>query len=264
MKNKKKFENIIFIICCIVFVYSSYKLISYYITMNEVKKEFDEIENAVFIDSVTINSNKIDDIDDNELIKEDKKFNYAELEKINKDCIGWIDIENTNISYPVMYKKNDNNFYLRRNIEKKYSIAGIPFLDGNCDIGNNKFYIIYGHNMKDNSMFSELEKYKDIDFFDKNNQIILYIGNQKNIYQVFAAGVINSYVDYKLYDINRLKTDDEYNKYINEIKNKIYFNKNLLPIANEPILLLSTCDYTQKNGRMIVLAKLVFRYDDEY
>ena len=81
----------------------------------------------------------------------------------NADCIGWLSIDGTNISYPVMYTPSNPQKYLRRNFYGKYSQSGVPFLDGRCDLQNTNL-IIYGHNMRNGTMFSDLKKYVDKDF----------------------------------------------------------------------------------------------------
>lgn len=89
--------------------------------------------------------------------------NIPALIAANTDCIGWLSIDGTNISYPVMYTPHDPQKYLRRNFYGKYSQSGVPFLDGRCDLQSTNL-IIYGHNMKNGTMFSDLKKYLNTDF----------------------------------------------------------------------------------------------------
>ena len=88
----------------------------------------------------------------------------------NADCIGWLSIDGTNISYPDMHTPSDPQKYLRRNFYCKYSQSGVPFLDGRCgtDGGN---LIIYGHNMKNGTMFSDLKRYVDRDFLNAHRTV---------------------------------------------------------------------------------------------
>ena len=83
----------------------------------------------------------------------------------NADCIGWLSIDGTNISYPVMHTPSDPQKYLRRNFYGKYSQSGVPFLDRRCDLQSTNL-IIYGHNMKNGTMFSDLKRYVDRDFLN--------------------------------------------------------------------------------------------------
>lgn len=88
----------------------------------------------------------------------------------NSDCIGWLSIDGTNISYPVMHTPEEPQKYLRRNFYGKYSQSGVPFLDGRCstDGGN---LIIYGHNMKNGTMFADLKKYLNTDFLNTHRTV---------------------------------------------------------------------------------------------
>lgn len=88
----------------------------------------------------------------------------------NADCIGWLSIDGTNISYPVMHTPSDPQKYLRRNFYGKYSQSGVPFLDGRCDLQNSNL-IIYGHNMRNGTMFSDLKRYVDRDFLNAHRTV---------------------------------------------------------------------------------------------
>ena len=88
----------------------------------------------------------------------------------NSDCIGWLSIDGTNISYPVMYTPLDPQKYLRRNFYGKYSQSGVPFLDGRCDLQSTNL-IIYGHNMRNGTMFADLKKYVDKDFLNAHRTV---------------------------------------------------------------------------------------------
>ena len=88
----------------------------------------------------------------------------------NADCIGWLSIDGTNISYPVMYTPSDPQKYHRRSFYGKYSQSGVPFLDGRCDLQSTNL-IIYGHNMKNGTMFSDLKKYLDSEFLNAHRTV---------------------------------------------------------------------------------------------
>lgn len=88
----------------------------------------------------------------------------------NADCIGWLSIDGTTISYPVMHTPSDPQKYLRRNFYGKYSQSGVPFLDGRCDLQNSNL-IIYGHNMRNSTMFSDLKRYVDRDFLNAHRTV---------------------------------------------------------------------------------------------
>ena len=89
--------------------------------------------------------------------------NMKKLKEMNSDCIGWIYIEDTKVNYPVMYTPQEAEKYLRKNFYGKYSTGGVPFIDIRCPL-NSKNLIIYGHNMKNGTMFGGLKKFLDEDY----------------------------------------------------------------------------------------------------
>ena len=100
------------------------------------------------------------------------EHNIQALIAENADCIGWLSIDGTNISYPVMHTPKEPQKYLRRNFYGKYSQSGVPFLDGRCSTNGGNL-IIYGHNMKNGTMFSDLKKYLNTDFLNSHRMVRL-------------------------------------------------------------------------------------------
>ena len=96
--------------------------------------------------------------------------NIPKLIAANTDCIGWLSIDGTNTSYPVMHTPSDPQKYLRRNFYGKYSQSGVPFLDSRCSMNGGNL-IIYGHNMKNGTMFSDLKRYVDRDFLNAHRTV---------------------------------------------------------------------------------------------
>ncbi len=177
----------------------------------------------------------------------------TELALDNTDCVGWVRIEKTKIDFPVMQTKSDPEYYLRRNFNKQHSNLGTPFADAACDIGYSRNIIIYGHNMKDGTMFTDLVKYKKKDY-GVNNPIIQFI-------------TPNGCSRYIVCAVAKVKPDDDWYTYINETDEEI-FNKIRDKVQDEALytinggleyddfyLTLSTCEYSQKDGRFIVIAK---------
>lgn len=98
------------------------------------------------------------------------EHNIPALIAVNGDCIGWLSIDGTSISYPVMYTPSEPQKYLRRSFYGQYSQSGVPFLDGRCStVGGN--LIIYGHNMKNGTMFADLKKYVNRDFLNAHRAV---------------------------------------------------------------------------------------------
>lgn len=151
----------------------------------------------------------------------------SELFAENGECIGWLWIPDTAINYPVMYTPNAPQKYLRRNFYGEYSQSGVPFLDYRCSPDSGDL-LIYGHNMKNGTMFSDLKKYLDADFLSSHQTIELQIVNSLYRYTVIET-----------------KVTDTSDKWYEDI------GKNLFEDGR--FLVLSTC-YGGGNSRLLIIA----------
>lgn len=143
----------------------------------------------------------------------------------NADCIGWLSIDGTNISYPVMHTPSDPQKYLRRNFYGKYSQSGVPFLDGRCNLQNTNL-VIYGHNMRNGTMFSNLKKYVDRDFLNAHRTVKFETADGIRYFTV--TKVLRTDITDAWYD--RITADDGRH------------------------LILSTCYGSGKDGRLLIIA----------
>ena len=144
----------------------------------------------------------------------------------NNDCIGWLSIDGTNISYPVMYTPSDPQKYLRRSFYGKYSQSGVPFLDGRCDLQSSNL-IIYGHNMRNGTMFSDLKKYVERDFLNAHRTVKFETADGIRCFTV--TEVLSTNITDAWYD--RITAED-----------------------GSRCLILSTCYGSGKDGRLLIIA----------
>ena len=98
------------------------------------------------------------------------EHNIQALISENADCIGWLSIDGTSINYPVMYTPSEPQKYLRRSFYGQYSQSGVPFLDSRCSMNGGNL-IIYGHNMRNGTMFSDLKKYVNREFLNAHRTV---------------------------------------------------------------------------------------------
>ena len=113
---------------------------------------------------------------------------YQALYAQNSDLAGWIQIDGTNINYPVMQSKHDPDFYLKHNFEKADSPHGCPYVQANCDLQTpSDNILVYGHNMKNGSMFAQLHKFEDPDFFRGNREVLIYLPDEVLHYTIFGS-----------------------------------------------------------------------------
>lgn len=171
-----------------------------------------------------------------------------------KNYVAWIEIPGTDIDYPVMQKQGDPEYYLRRNYKGEYSYSGTPFLDENCNIRLSKNLIVYGHNMKDGTMFSELTKYKDLKFCMEHQNLKLTIDGITYNYTLYAVCSVDASEGW--YTFTGQTSEDNFAELISHIQNRSsYISFTEQAEYGDHFLTLSTCDYASDNSRLIVIAK---------
>lgn len=154
---------------------------------------------------------------------------YAEIYEQNDDLIGWIYIADTNINYPVMQSPEDPNFYLKHSFDKSSSNHGCPYMNANCDIDEpSDNLIIYGHRMKDGSMFADLEKFTSKSFWETHKTITFNTLTQRQTYEVIAVFKVatgtGAASEFKYYSFTDANTPEEFNSYISSVKSKALYD----------------------------------------
>lgn len=228
-----------------------YLFYNFYINMRD-KKLSENLQNGL---TNCISTNEINNDMHNELIEKVK-----ELQKENEDVKAWIKINDTNINYPVV-QANDNDYYLYRNYKKENSNYGSIFIDSNSNIENpNSNIIMYGHNMKDGSMFKDLLKYADEEYYNNHKYIEFVTNTSSSTYEIIA--VFKSRIFYKneknvfrYYQCTNLNNEQDYNYYVNNCKELSLYDTGVNAEYGEQIITLITCEYSSENGRMVVIAK---------
>ncbi len=179
-----------------------------------------------------------------------QKNPYKELITRNSDYIGWIQLEDTNVNYPIV-KSQDNDYYLKRNFDQAYDEKGTIYMDyRNFGLGFDQHTIIYGHNMKDGSMFGDLKLFKDESYALSNRYIQI-----EDLYKTRTYLVIASYYD--IADSSIIQTyfsDDTYEKYLEVILDKSQIDYGYELNTSDQLLTLVTCTYEVDDGRYFIHA----------
>ena len=186
---------------------------------------------------------------------------YQELYKQNPDMVGWVSIEGTSINYPVMQRRQDDGYYLNHDFEGKKNKNGLPFLDGSCDTQASNILLIYGHHMKNGRMFGGLMEYKDEDFYDAHPTIrfdTLYEAAEFEVVAVLLSKVcLQTEEGFRYYRLDGTETPDGFERYIQHVKKRALYDTGISARYGDQLLILSTCEYSTKNGRLAVIAKKV-------
>lgn len=187
---------------------------------------------------------------------------YQTLYNKNKKMVGWIKIEDTKIDYPVMQTVN-NEYYMDHNFNQEYDRNGSLFLDKDCDIVHrNTNLIIYGHHMKSGKMFGGLNKYSSQEYCKEHPNIqfdTIYERGTYEVMYVFRSRIYNEdEVVFKYYQFLDAASAQEFNSNMQEMAALSLYDTGVTASYGDQLLTLSTCDYSEEDGRFVVVAKRVF------
>ncbi|MCR5321776.1 MAG: class B sortase [Lachnospiraceae bacterium] len=187
---------------------------------------------------------------------------YKTLYELNNDVVGWITIDGTKVDYPVMQTVYDEEYYLYRNYYRKDAKEGLPFMDSRCMIGKpSTNLIIYGHNMKNGTMFADLLKYESKDYYDKHRYIRFDTLYEEAIYEivaVFRSRVAFENEDtFRFYNFIEADYESEFYDYYEMIRNMSLYSIDAEAMASDYLLTLCTCEYTVEDGRFVIVARKI-------
>lgn len=186
--------------------------------------------------------------------EKDKSINVGKLKRENEDCIGYLELPGTIISYPVMQTKDNPDYYLKHDFNKNYSFYGTPYLSAYCDLKKSDNLIIYGHNINGGKMFGALEQYKDKDFFDRHNNIYFTMDRRRE-YEVFAVMSVNI-KEFEYWKFVMARDEKDYDKFVEKVLEHSLWNIGKKPKYGKKMLMLSTCDNGKGDDwRIVVVGK---------
>lgn len=178
----------------------------------------------------------------------------------NSDMVGWIRIDGTDIDYPVVQRVDEPNYYLKHDFAGRYTDYGCPFMQADCDaLAPSDNLIIYGHNMKDGSMFADLAKYGSKDFWQSHKTVWFDTELGSSAYEIFA--VIHTTVQadaadvFPFYRFVDAATPEEFTSYVSACKARALFDTGIFAEYGDKLLTLSTCDNITDDGRLLMIAK---------
>lgn len=277
MKNKwNLFFKIAMIVCVSVALYSGYQIIKISGQYQEGKLGYEtlvktygvaECETAQGTKKPAGESNGQDHQTKDQStgnVEETQAVLSVSLEKMKEDypdLVGWLQIPQTKLDYPVMQTPQEPNYYLNKDMNGKKSSYGVPYLQENCDVDASDHLIIYGHHMKNGDMFGGLEAYQDVDYWKDNRSIFLWLEDGRREYEIFAvfktsASVENTNIFYYNSFVNA-EDEKAYDAFIKQVKGLAFYETYIVPEYGEQLLTLSTCEYTLEDGRLVVMAKRI-------
>lgn len=190
--------------------------------------------------------------------------NYQPLVQENSHLAAWLMIEGAEVDYPVMYTPDSPEYYLRKGFDGSYALSGSLFIGADC-VPDGSNIIIYGHNMKDDSMFGSLDSYASEDYAREHQEIIYDLiqtdGSYKRLtFEVMAAFYSRIYsVDeknvFRYYYSTDLSDPDAFQYYIEEVMSDSLYDLGVTAEYGDRLLTLSTCSYHTEDSRFVVVAR---------
>ena len=192
----------------------------------------------------------------------DRRIDFEKLQSYNNELVAWIYIPDTKIDYPIArHEDEDQTYYLNYDMYREPSYSGCIFMESmnKPDFTDNNT-VIYGHNMKNGTMFKGLHKFEDQKFFDKNRYVYIYLPDRTLVYEIFAAYTTDDTHILSAYDFRDKKV---YEEYLNNVTDPHYMGANIrkdtVVTTDNTIITLSTCVGGQPENRYLVQG--VLKYD---
>ncbi len=221
-------RKIILFICIVVLIFSLYQIALYIIEAKNVENMHEEIADIYHSGEDT----------------------SEEFEYLGANVVGWLTIPGTKIDYPVV-KGDDNDYYLDHDIKGNENKHGAIFMDYRNDPYSDENLIIYGHHMKDGTMFKDLVKFKDRDFFDDNRFLYLDIDRKRTKYEIFSVYIVDANSASLLLSCGDTET---YEDFFNTVKEKSLFPADVSFAEDGRMVTLSTCTYEYEDARLLIHA----------
>ena len=269
---KKNIKNIFYIVLEICMIFSIIYIFKYCYDMYSINKQ-SNLLNKISIDETSYenattgdeqnsnNENAENNVNENEKdtekeVKTERMLKVEKLQKQNSEIVGWVEIEDTNINYPVL-QASDNSYYLTHNYEKKYSKSGSIFLDKDYvwDPPSSNL-LMYGHDR----LLKNIIKYKDKSFYDKHPNIKFTTTTEDANYEIIAAFYSRVYYTneknvFRYYYFVNSKDEKEYNEFVKNAKEASVYDTGKTAKYGDQLITLSTCSYHTKDGRFAVVAR---------
>lgn len=185
---------------------------------------------------------------------------YEQLYALNHDFFGWITMEGTDVDYPVMYSPDRPLQYLGHDFYGKFSYAGVPYLDAECDPEGN-YYIVYGHHMKNGTIFAGLMAYEEKAFWEQHPAFRFDTRFERRTYAVIAAFrakvLTKEEKGFRYYSYTALGDEATFNTFLSNVRAMAAYDTGVDAAFGDQILTLSTCAYHTEKGRFVIVAKRV-------
>lgn len=185
---------------------------------------------------------------------------YADLYMMNDDIVGWIRIEDTNVNYPVMQTPDERDFYLQRDFSKETNKNGCIYVREQCDVfAPSDNLTIYGHNMRSGAMFHDLAKFRDKSFWQTHKTFTFDTLLEHHTYEIVAVFTTTASVGkgFAYHQFVNARDEADFDRFVSTAKSLALYETGVTATYGDKLITLSTCEYSQTNGRLVVVAKRI-------
>lgn len=255
------------ILFIIIFLVSAILIVNYLLDSKEQSDFYDDLASIRQENQETRppigagNTNNSDDADPDPSTDPTEPQILAEFQplyEMNSDLVGWIEIPGTKVNYPVVQTDVDNrDFYLHRNFQGEKASGGCLYVREECDVFTPSDNLtIYGHNMRDGSMFGQFYYYQQEDYYQDHRYIYFDTLYERHTYEIFAVFKTTASVGegFKYHMFIDAMDEAEYYEFVDECIELSFYNTGVMPQYGDKIICLSTCEYSLVNGRLVVAA----------
>ncbi len=262
LKKREQKRKMLIAGCLFMCIISFGYLGAYYQVSAKSAREFEELSALKEAGKQSSNTKEVrihytdDSVETPDILPE-----YSLIHQKNQRLIGWVKIADTIIDYPVMQTVN-NEYYLDHNFNQEKDRNGCIFMDYQCDVlkGCDNI-ILYGHHMKSGKMFGTLNRYSKESYYEEHPTIQFDTIYEKGTYQVmyvFRSKVYSEEeVTFKYYQFINAVSEKEFNSAMIEMAELSLYDTGVTAEYGDQLLTLSTCDYQEKKGRFVVVAKKI-------
>lgn len=261
---KKSLYTVAIVILLIVFGVSAFMVGSYIINGRREASSYEDL--AALRESIRVEAETAEattatetteDTAPTEATEPQMLPEYAAVYEQNPDLVGWIKIEGTPIDYPVLHTPDRRDYYLKRNFFGESSDWGAIYIREQCDMFEPSDNItVYGHTMRDGSMFAALHRYTEKEVWEQAPLIFFDNLYEYHCYKIFSVFITTASVGegFTYHQMVDAENEDDFNEFIATCKDLALFDTGETPVYGDKVICLSTCEYTQENGRLVVAA----------
>lgn len=263
---KKGIYIAVILVLVVAFGFSAYQVGSYLLESKEQSERFAELSALADEARSTVPTQATGDTEtdptaetvETEATEPGMLPGYAEIYELNNDVVGWIRIADTELDYPVMQTSVDNrDYYLNHDFDGNGSGRGCIYAREECDVSEPSDNItLYGHNMKDGSMFAALNAYVDKKAWENNSLIFFDTLTEYHTYKIFAVfkTTANLGEGFTYHQFVDAENEADFNEFVATCKELAFYETGETPKYGDKLICLSTCEYTLENGRLVVAA----------